>query len=192
VPEVFAALRGIIDADRRTLGRFILLGSAQPTIVKGVSESLAGRVAILDLDPPTAVEVAVWAPVRRGMSVADTDRMPLSKIAFGSWGLVTALFLLGLALGCDSGTVKPDGGSGGGGRTGTAGATGTGYCELDTDCISRYSTNCSCRQTCVAKTDPLPPPPKTVCLFACPAIAFPCSCVNHQCASAQMAASGSN
>src|SRR5450432_2918608 len=58
VPEIFAALRGIIDADRRATGRFILLGSAQPTIVKGVSESLAGRVGILDLDPLTAVEVA--------------------------------------------------------------------------------------------------------------------------------------
>src|SRR5204863_5573533 len=69
VPEIFAALRGIIDADRRATGRFILLGSAQPTIVKGVSESLAGRVGILDLDPLTAVEVAAgrerrpWADV---------------------------------------------------------------------------------------------------------------------------------
>ncbi len=58
VPEVFAALRGIIDARRRATGRFILLGSAQPSLVRGVSESLAGRVGILDLDPLTAVEVA--------------------------------------------------------------------------------------------------------------------------------------
>lgn len=58
VPEVFAALRGIIDARRRTTSRFILLGSAQPSLVRGVSESLAGRVGILDLDPLTAMEVA--------------------------------------------------------------------------------------------------------------------------------------
>jgi predicted AAA+ superfamily ATPase len=58
VPEIFAALRGIIDARRRATGRFILLGSAQPALVRGVSESLAGRVGILDLDPLTAVEVA--------------------------------------------------------------------------------------------------------------------------------------
>lgn len=58
VPEVFAALRGIIDARRRTTSRFILLGSAQPSIVRGVSESLAGRVGILDLDPLTAAEVS--------------------------------------------------------------------------------------------------------------------------------------
>jgi hypothetical protein len=58
VPEVFSALRGIIDRRRRTPSRFILLGSAQPSLVRGVSESLAGRVGILDLDPLTAVEVA--------------------------------------------------------------------------------------------------------------------------------------
>jgi predicted AAA+ superfamily ATPase len=58
VPEVFAALRGVIDARRRAMGRFILLGSAQPDLVRGVSESLAGRVGILDLDPLTASEVA--------------------------------------------------------------------------------------------------------------------------------------
>jgi predicted AAA+ superfamily ATPase len=58
VPEVFAALRGIIDARRKTSGRFILLGSAQPSLVRGVSESLAGRVGILELDPLTATEVA--------------------------------------------------------------------------------------------------------------------------------------
>jgi uncharacterized protein len=57
VPDTFAALRGIIDASRRTMGRFILLGSAQPSLVKGVSESLAGRVGILELDPLTAAEV---------------------------------------------------------------------------------------------------------------------------------------
>ena len=53
VPEVFAALRGLIDRDRRRRGRFILLGSAQPTLIRQVSESLAGRVGILELDPLT-------------------------------------------------------------------------------------------------------------------------------------------
>ena len=58
VPEVFSALRGLIDARSRAMGRFILLGSAQPSLVRGVSETLAGRVGILDLDPLTAHEVA--------------------------------------------------------------------------------------------------------------------------------------
>lgn len=58
VPNVFAALRGLIDADRRVRGRFVLLGSAQPTLVRQVSETLAGRVGILELDPLTATEAA--------------------------------------------------------------------------------------------------------------------------------------
>lgn len=57
VPAVFAALRGIIDQHREQMGRFILLGSAQPTLVKQVSESLAGRVGILELSALTATEV---------------------------------------------------------------------------------------------------------------------------------------
>jgi predicted AAA+ superfamily ATPase len=56
VPAVFAALRGIIDADRQRRGAFVLLGSAQPALVRGVAESLAGRVGILELEPLTAVE----------------------------------------------------------------------------------------------------------------------------------------
>lgn len=58
VPEVFAALRGLIDRDRRRHGRFVLLGSAQPTLIRQVSESLAGRVGILELDPLTVAEAA--------------------------------------------------------------------------------------------------------------------------------------
>lgn len=47
-PELFALLR--VLADRRPLpARFLLLGSASPTLVRGVSESLAGRVAFVDL-----------------------------------------------------------------------------------------------------------------------------------------------
>lgn len=56
VPNVFAALRGAVDARRAANGRFILLGSAQPALVRGIAESLAGRVAVFDLDPLTACE----------------------------------------------------------------------------------------------------------------------------------------
>ena len=48
LPELFASLRPL--ADRRAhSARFLLLGSASPTIVQGVSESLAGRVGFVDL-----------------------------------------------------------------------------------------------------------------------------------------------
>jgi len=58
VPEVFAALRGAIDAGRSRNGRFVLLGSAQPRLVRGVAESLAGRATVIELDPLAACEAA--------------------------------------------------------------------------------------------------------------------------------------
>ncbi|MBM3864136.1 MAG: ATP-binding protein [Verrucomicrobia bacterium] len=45
VPELYPVLRILVDEDRR-LGRhrrFLLLGSAAPQLIKGISESLAGR-----------------------------------------------------------------------------------------------------------------------------------------------------
>ena len=56
VSSVFGALRGAVDARRSLNGRFVILGSAQPTLIRGVSESLAGRAAIIELDPLTAGE----------------------------------------------------------------------------------------------------------------------------------------
>lgn len=58
VPQVFAALRGIIDANRPGRGTFVVLGSVQPALVRGAAESLAGRVGILELEPLTATEAA--------------------------------------------------------------------------------------------------------------------------------------
>jgi uncharacterized protein len=57
MPEVFTALRPAIDEHRKA-GRFILLGSASPKLVKGVSESLAGRISYTQLTPFMYSEVA--------------------------------------------------------------------------------------------------------------------------------------
>lgn len=56
-PEVFPRLRGAIDADRRRNGRFLLLGSVSPTLMVNVSESLAGRMAVLRLSPLILPEI---------------------------------------------------------------------------------------------------------------------------------------
>jgi len=56
LPAIFSALRPEVDADRRP-GRFLLTGSANPMLLKGVSESLAGRAAYLELPPLTLPEV---------------------------------------------------------------------------------------------------------------------------------------
>ena len=49
-PELFSYLRSEIDRDRRN-GRFILLGSASRNIIQHTSESLAGRIGLIDLTP---------------------------------------------------------------------------------------------------------------------------------------------
>lgn len=50
-PEVFTRLRGAIDRDRKRMGRFLLLGSVSPSLMVQVSESLAGRLSMLELTP---------------------------------------------------------------------------------------------------------------------------------------------
>ncbi len=47
-PELFELLRFLIDRPERD-ARFLLLGSASPRLMKGVSESLAGRIGFVDL-----------------------------------------------------------------------------------------------------------------------------------------------
>jgi uncharacterized protein len=50
MPELFPLLRSLIDRHRVT-GRFILLGSASPELLQKSSESLAGRITYLELQP---------------------------------------------------------------------------------------------------------------------------------------------
>jgi hypothetical protein len=64
LPEVLPILRGVIDRDRKRNGRFVLLGSASPSLVRGVSESLAGRTAFLDLPPFRWTEVRLTPGAR--------------------------------------------------------------------------------------------------------------------------------
>lgn len=56
MPELFNELRGIVDNDRRP-GRFIILGSASPDLIRGSSETLAGRIGYLELSPFNLNEV---------------------------------------------------------------------------------------------------------------------------------------
>jgi predicted AAA+ superfamily ATPase len=60
MPGVFGILRGVIDQRRRngeTNGQFLLLGSASGVLLQQSSESLAGRVAQMELTPFQACEV---------------------------------------------------------------------------------------------------------------------------------------
>ena len=54
-PELFAILRVLVDSAPRR--RFLVLGSASPALLRQGSESLAGRLAFIELPPFTAAEV---------------------------------------------------------------------------------------------------------------------------------------
>jgi hypothetical protein len=54
-PELMHHVKDAIDSDRRP-GRFLLTGSQTLALMQGVSQTLAGRIAVLELDPLTAGE----------------------------------------------------------------------------------------------------------------------------------------
>lgn len=56
-PAVFPRLRSAIDSRRQVKGRFLLLGSVAPSLMKEISESLAGRLAPVELCPLIATEL---------------------------------------------------------------------------------------------------------------------------------------
>ena len=85
LPDLFQSLRGLIDRGRRRgkrARRFLLLGSASVDLLRQSGETLAGRIAYLDLGPFDVLEVggtdldAFW--VRGGFPdsflAADDDR----------------------------------------------------------------------------------------------------------------------
>ncbi len=64
-PEVFTRLRGAIDQDRKRIGRFLLLGSVSPSLMLRVSESLAGRLSLIELTPFLVTELTAGAARNR-------------------------------------------------------------------------------------------------------------------------------
>ena len=56
VPDIFPILRGLIDK-HKVAGRFVILGSASPDLLKQSSETLAGRIAYKELTPFNLFEI---------------------------------------------------------------------------------------------------------------------------------------
>ena len=50
-PEIFNYIKIAVDNDRANHGKFILTGSSQFSFVKGITETLAGRIGLLTLLP---------------------------------------------------------------------------------------------------------------------------------------------
>ncbi len=67
-PPLFQALRVAIDADRSRTGRFVITGSSSPDLTGRISESLAGRIGLIEMSP---------------FSLAEAIREPLSPFFSG-------------------------------------------------------------------------------------------------------------
>lgn len=57
LPVLFNILRGVVDENRQETGRFIVTGSSSTELLSHVSESLAGRIAIIELGTLKANEL---------------------------------------------------------------------------------------------------------------------------------------
>lgn len=79
VPELFPLLRAEVDADRRP-GRFLVLGSASPDLLRQSSESLAGRIVYVELSGLNLAEIGpenlqqLW--LRGGFPLSYSARSP--------------------------------------------------------------------------------------------------------------------
>jgi len=68
VPELLSYVKLAIDADRHRVGRFLLTGSQQFAMIKHLGDSLAGRIALLELLPFHVEEQQRIARLRRALA----------------------------------------------------------------------------------------------------------------------------
>ncbi|PWB75215.1 MAG: hypothetical protein C3F15_06445 [Holophagae bacterium] len=66
VPEILPYIRTLVDRAPSRRGRWLLTGSQDFTLMKGVSESMAGRAAVFTLLPLSYRETKRWNLVRGG------------------------------------------------------------------------------------------------------------------------------
>ncbi|MFO1205037.1 MAG: ATP-binding protein [Burkholderiales bacterium] len=66
VPEVFAFVRTRIDREPRRVGQWLLTGSQEAPLMQGVTESMAGRAAVLQLYPLSTRETPKVTLLRGG------------------------------------------------------------------------------------------------------------------------------
>lgn len=83
VPEIFRHIKYAVDRDRRNYGKFVLTGSSQFAFLKGVSESLAGRIGLLTLLPLELSEVPK-ASRKRSVALGSYPELVLKKYAQSS------------------------------------------------------------------------------------------------------------
>ncbi|MEM6630735.1 MAG: ATP-binding protein [Bacteroidota bacterium] len=83
-PELFALLRALVDQERRP-ARFIILGSASPTMIRKSSETLAGRIAYTELNPFSLLEISPEISMRQHWLRGGFPPPLLAKSERNSW-----------------------------------------------------------------------------------------------------------
>jgi predicted AAA+ superfamily ATPase len=84
VPEVFALVRSRIDHQPRRTGQWLLTGSQEAPLMQGVSESMAGRAAVLQLLPFSTRETPRVSPLHGGYPEA-LARPRAARLWFSSY-----------------------------------------------------------------------------------------------------------
>ena len=84
-PEIFPKIRNAIDQKRKQNGRFLLLGSVSPALMREVSESLAGRVALGELTPLDLEELQLQKEDDLWLMGGYPDGGILNSDTFPSW-----------------------------------------------------------------------------------------------------------
>ena len=79
-PELFSTLRVLIDKHARN-GQFLLLGSASPALLKQSGESLAGRLALLDMGGLNMSEVPAQPEVQMASKLLLRGGFPRAYLA---------------------------------------------------------------------------------------------------------------
>ena len=81
LPELFPALRVAIDKDRKAYGRYLLTGSSSPALLSSISESLAGRVGIIEIAPFSFSETqATDSPGLLGLFAGDVAPVDILQL----------------------------------------------------------------------------------------------------------------
>src|SRR3990172_1945149 len=84
-PEIFPRLKVAIDRNREKNGRFLLLGSVSPSLMKDVSEFLTGRIALCHLYPLSVTELNQKLSDTLWLLGGYPDGGILDKNKFPSW-----------------------------------------------------------------------------------------------------------
>ena len=84
VPEVFALVRARVDRQPRRTGQWFLTGSQEASLMQGVTESMAGRAAVLQLRPLSTRESARVSLLRGGYPEA-IARPGAARLWFSSY-----------------------------------------------------------------------------------------------------------